>query len=695
MKTLIARLHIPAKLLLISAAFALPLGVLATLLVWDIQKGIESSEKELRGLEFLRPLVELNDLIPRHALAVQRQVGGEAAQAAVAGQIASQIDRAFDMVEALEVRLGSTLQFTTEALTRHQRAHARGSMVRHKWQDLRTRAANLTSAESAKLHASLVEDVGTMISHCAETSHLLLDPDLDSYYLMDATVLKLPQGQEHLTKVLLLADEALRRGAARREDQVQLGSLAAFLQEEDMQEARASVESALIEDSIYHGVSHTLATVKPVLNELLIALQIVVDMTSKGAAGGEISREALLAAGLKAKDANLTLTRATSVELEKLIHIRISNLEKHLAAEAGISAAALFAALMLARFIATSITRPLQDAVQLVEAIASRDLTMKIVAQSQDEIGKIHNALGTMTTQLRASIQSIGDNAQFVASASHQLRTVSSEVSANSEETAAQAHTVASSASQVSRNIQTVASAAEEMSASIGEIARNASQASRVATKAVSVADRTNATMTKLGASSTEIGNVLKVISGIADQTNLLALNATIEAARAGELGKGFAVVANEVKELARQTAKATDEITHKIGNIQTDAQGAMDAIKEISAIIREINDIQTVIASAVEEQAVTTNEISNNTHQAARASSEIARNINSVADAAKGTTSGATQTASAAVELSRLAGDLRRVVDQFKLTNTRSGDAEGIASAAHADLKDMPNKTF
>ncbi|MBI5801864.1 MAG: methyl-accepting chemotaxis protein [Verrucomicrobia bacterium] len=507
-----------------------------------------------------------------------------------------------------------------------------------------------------------------MISHCGDTSNLILDPDLDSYYLMDASLLKLPHGQEHLTKTLLFAEEALRQGTLRKGDQVQFAVLAAFMREEDLQETRTSLETAFNEDSAFHGVSPSLKELEPILGNLLKAMQGIVDVTEKSAAGGETTREVFLATGLKAKDTNLALTRATLGELDKLLRIRISDFEKRRLMEIAISSVALLLALALVWFIAINITRPLQAAVQLVEQVAARDLTVSIETQAHDEVGKICRALNAMTAQLRASIQSIGDNAQSVASASHELSAVSGEVSANSEETAAQGRVVADAATQVSTNIQTVATASEEMSASISEIARNASQASRVATQAVGVAERTNATMTKLGASSTEIGNVLKVISSIADQTNLLALNATIEAARAGELGKGFAVVANEVKELARQTAKATDEITHKIGNIQTDAQGAMLAIREISTIIKEINDIQTVIAGAVEEQAATTNEISNNTHQAARASTEIARNITSVADAAKGTTAGATETAAAAAELARLASDLRRVVDLFKL---------------------------
>jgi methyl-accepting chemotaxis protein len=212
------------------------------------------------------------------------------------------------------------------------------------------------------------------------------------------------------------------------------------------------------------------------------------------------------------------------------------------------------------------------------------------------------------------------------------------------------------------------------MGASIKEIAKNASEAARVAAQAVRVTQDTNSTITKLGESSAEIGNVIKVITSIAEQTNLLALNATIEAARAGEAGKGFAVVANEVKELAKQTAKATEEIGQKIGAIQSDTKEAVGAIEQISTIITQINDIQSTIASAVEEQSVTMNEVGRNVTEAARGSSEIAQNITGVAQAAQNTTSGASDTQSAASELSRMAAELRQLIGQFQYEGRTDG---------------------
>lgn len=270
-------------------------------------------------------------------------------------------------------------------------------------------------------------------------------------------------------------------------------------------------------------------------------------------------------------------------------------------------------------------------------------------------------------TQLKQVEAALENTVQSLASAAQELTSVSQQMAANSEETAAQASVVSAAAEQVSRNVGTVACATEEMGASIKEIAKNANEAARVATTAVKVAEKTNATVSKLGESSAEIGNVIKVITSIAQQTNLLALNATIEAARAGEAGKGFAVVANEVKELAKQTAKATEDIGRKIEAIQADTKSSVDAIGQIGTIIGRINDIQSTIASAVEEQTATTAEISRNVGEAALGSREIAQNVMGVAQAARSTTEGAANTKASAEELARMAVELQHLVTKLE----------------------------
>jgi methyl-accepting chemotaxis protein len=294
------------------------------------------------------------------------------------------------------------------------------------------------------------------------------------------------------------------------------------------------------------------------------------------------------------------------------------------------------------------------------EVITERLATEKKVKEAAEREAKQMEDLKTLFT-------TVGENAESLSSASEELTATSQQMSANAEETSAQAKVVSTATVQVSQNLQTVATGAEEMGASIKEIAKNATEAAKVATSAVKVAETANTTVSKLGDSSTEIGQVIKVITSIAQQTNLLALNATIEAARAGEAGKGFAVVANEVKELAKETAKATEDISRKIEAIQTDTKAAVEAIASISEVINQVNGISNTIATAVEEQNATTNEMARNVSEAARGSGEITSNIAGVTEAAASTSRGASDTQKAAAELAKLATSLRELIGRYK----------------------------
>lgn len=340
----------------------------------------------------------------------------------------------------------------------------------------------------------------------------------------------------------------------------------------------------------------------------------------------------------------------------------------------GITILALVLAALLAYLITRSLTRPLGRTVTLLREVAGGDLRGRVSDPGGDELGQMGTALNETLVSMGETVDGIAEGSATLSAASVQLSAVSQQMSAAAEETAARAGSVSVAAEQVSNNVQSVSAGTEELSTTVSEIARNTTEAAQVAAQAVRVAEQTSATVLRLGASSAEIGEVVKVITSIAEQTNMLALNATIEAARAGDVGKGFAVVAGEVKELARKTATSSEEIGRKIATIQQDTSAAVDAITQITDIVQRVNDIQTVIAAAVEEQAVTTNEIGRSVTEAADGTGDIARSITGVAETARGTTQGATETHRAAEELARLATDLLGLVRRFSVEGRALG---------------------
>jgi methyl-accepting chemotaxis protein len=361
-----------------------------------------------------------------------------------------------------------------------------------------------------------------------------------------------------------------------------------------------------------------------------------------------------------------------------------------------ISACAVIFMFGAAVLIGRSISKPIVVCAQAVKKLADGDLSGSVKLKRGDEVGVLANSVDTCIENLRKMVQEITHTSEALTESASILTETANSQAAGAEQTNVQAHTVAAageelainsksmtaSAGEISQAATTVAAAVEEMSSSIQEVARNCTQESEIARKADTQARQTRELMLKLDESARQIGKIVELINQIAEQTNLLALNATIEAASAGEAGRGFAVVANEVKELARQSAAATQDIRLQVSLIQENTSNSMEAIDDVAKVIEQVSQIASSIAAAVEEQSATTSEIvrslhnvtsstkslSENVKNASSGADEVSRNINGVSQAASESAKGASRISSSAGELSHLASSLGQLVNRFKL---------------------------
>ena len=592
MKNPFRNIRITWRLTLISAFYSLPIGILAFLMVNGVNGNIHFARWENYGNQYQRPLMALLQLLPQHQFALQ------SADKSQVAALEAAIDQAFTSLAGVQASHGDDLGFNPAELAKRKRSHVMPETVAAEWTKLKSAAAQLAPADSVAQHTHLVADVRMMIAHAGDLSNLILDPDLDTYYLMDATLCALPQMHDRLASTMALAVDTLASTNDNAAARTQLAVAAAMLKESDLGRANGSFDTSLNEDQNFYGISPTLEkNLRPKIAEFTAVAEPFIALIEKLAAGDKtITAPAVLTAGHAARASLAALWTTGAAELDALLDIRIHTFQTQRTTQIGLTAIALAVAIGLVWLVTVSLTRPLR---QLTATLA----------------GNTEIFSGTITT---------------LVSSSEDLAAGASKQAASLEETSASLEEIAAMIKRTAANAQTAKQ--------LGNDTRAAADVSANDMQGMSQA------MGEIKASSDNIAKIIKTIDEIAFQTNLLALNAAVEAARAGEAGMGFAVVADEVRALAQRSAQAAKEtsalVEDSIGKSSRGVEYSARVAGSLSNIVakaRQMDELINEIAAASSEQNQGISQINSAITQIDRTTQEAAGGSANMAEAANG----------------------------------------------------------
>ena len=680
-------LKISQRFLLAVCFFSLPLGVLFYFNLDQISFNIGFAESELAGNRFQRPLVRILRSSSDWAVAtLARGDQGPARQA---------VDSGISQLETLEAELGPKLRLDAASLAKDGFEGVSVARIKQSWLGL-AGSAQLDLKTFGEFQAA----VRGLIARAGDASNLTLDPEMDSYYTSDISSIVAPQAMQRLGQIgiwAFAAKDGMNSGTGRRQAAV----FAAILKEADFDRLVGDIEVAGRENGRSpRGASPTLKpSLEPMEKTYREAHSRLLASLEGFAAGRPLSKAEVREQVAAASASVLAITEQAATELEVLLRSRIRGYEQYRSKLVLGTGLALGASLTIFVLMLRSVTGPLTESVRLLDAVSQGDLACPVPTEwldRGDEVGSLGRSLDQMVRGLREIFTMISKSSEVLANASQILRESASGMADGSRETAHRAQSVAAAAEQMSVNATSVSAAMEEMSVNfsrvseatsqmtgtVDEIAAKSERARAVSAEAAAQASRISEQMQSLGQAAQEIGKVIDTINEISSQTNLLALNATIEAARAGSAGKGFAVVANEIKDLAQQTAKATEEIKSTIDSVRKSAQLGIGGVASISSVIHDVSGIVGSIALAIEAQATATKDIARNINEASAgvsdsncrvaetstASSEIARDIVSVNQSATTISVESNRVLESAVELSGLAGQLKQNVSVFRI---------------------------
>jgi methyl-accepting chemotaxis protein len=671
-------LKIAQKLMLIGLAFSLPIMMLLYFTIVGINGSIHFAQLEIDGEQLIEPLSELTLEIPRHRRLSEQPLSLELSD------LDNRIDRSFEVLNQILMAVGDPLKINLEGLRAAGMADLSPDQLRSQWLDLRNRSAQMPPSDRQQRYEDLIQKLRRLFSRIGDTSNLILDPDLDSYYLMDVSIVGLPLAEARLNNILDLGSRLSATKKIKTEDQFALNGQAAALVGSDYVRMDVGLTTALREDKNFYGPSKSLQMRLPSVKQdyltQLSQFSKTLDQLSRN--GDKTILAELMNQGSALMNTSQVLRNTVREELITLLQQRIKSYKTQRLTYLLLSFAAIALALMMIYSISDSINHRLRQLITIAEAIAAGDLTVPVEVDSTDEIGQLLLSNRTMLDNLNRLISQMQESGLLISS-------VATELSVTTKEQEATVQEQAQSTTYIFQSLSQVSTLTEQLANSMNDVLQLSEATAQAAGRGQADLGHISQSMLAMDQASSSISNrlrtinekaenitsVVTTITKVADQTNLLSLNASIEAEKAGEYGRGFSVVAREIRRLADQTAVATLDIERMVKDMQSAVTtGVMEMDGFIAKVRHSVTDVEH-IGSQLETitqqvQNITTNY--EGVNQTMRKQADGAHQVNdamaNLDDGMRNTTEALQYTYAAIAQLTEVAGGLRQQVSRFKV---------------------------
>jgi methyl-accepting chemotaxis protein len=676
-------LKLAHKIYVIIGLFCTPLIVTTVyFIVTGKNKDIDFAAKEKVGNVYQRSLESLLEHVSQHQLLAARMLQGDKSLSGTLADMRSQIDGDFQKLMETDKEIGATLDFTERSVAERKKGDFRAATVEKKWKDLSAQIERLPAADANAKHADLINDLNNMIVYVGDKSNLILDPDLDAYYVMDVTLVDLPLQQTRLAEIMVFGAGVLQRQTATAQERRQMDVYAAMLKRVDRDNVKSHSDAALIEDEKFSGLSPSLQkNVPPAVKEFVDANDAFAALLERigGSEKTNVDLKQFVAAGDAARKASFGLWNASVGELDTLLDMRIAGIASSRQNALLLTGLALLGAGVLSVLMIRAITRSIGKVAQELHELASAgaDLTRRIQVGTHDEIGRLSLSFNNLMDKLLGLVKQVQRSGTQVASSSTEIAASTKQLETSLTEQASSTHEVVATTKEISATSQTLVETMNEVSRVASETA-NLAGGGRTNLEGMEstmrqLANAATSISSKLAAISEKTNNINKVVTTItkvADQTNLLSLNASIEAEKAGEQGLGFAVVAREIRRLADQTAVATLDIERIVREMQSAVStGVMEMDKfttDVAQSVEEVNRMGTQLNKIIEQVQV------------------LAPRFETVTGGMEAQSQGAQQIEVAMVQLSEAA---RQTMDSLRQTNGAIADLHSAAQGLHQEV--------